>query len=194
MDFDDVKQMIYLHIHKKIHQYDPQREFSHWCNTIITNQIKNMWRNKYYAFSRPCLNCPYNLGNDLCEFTHSGKQDNECPAFQKWGKTRKRKYDVNFPLSTENHVLEMSNIQDKFTDIEHLIPKLHQKMKMILKANEWKCYEALYIKNIPEEEVAEMLGWTSNEDGRKRGYKRILQFRRIFIDKAKKLLKKEDLI
>ena len=74
MDFDDVKQIISAHISVKWHQWDPVRPLIPWVNKIITNQFKNILRNNYSNFVRPCLSCPFNLSQtsgdgDSCSFT-----------------------------------------------------------------------------------------------------------------------------
>ena len=59
-DFEDVEQIIKAHIYKKWHQWDQRRSLKPWVNKIITNQMKNILRNNYSNFVRPCLNCPFN--------------------------------------------------------------------------------------------------------------------------------------
>ena len=56
IDFDDVCQIIRAHIHKKWEQWDQTRALEPWLNRIISNQLKNILRNNYSNFSRPCLN------------------------------------------------------------------------------------------------------------------------------------------
>ena len=46
MDYEDVKQIIRVHIYKKWHLYDPKKPLAPWLNRIISNQIKNIIRNK----------------------------------------------------------------------------------------------------------------------------------------------------
>ena len=77
IDFDDVCQIIRAHIYKKWSHWDQSRPIKPWLNKIIANQMKNILRNHYSNYARPCLNCPFN--NDaqmnLCSFTKSGNQD-----------------------------------------------------------------------------------------------------------------------
>ena len=40
MDFDDVSQIIRIHIWKKWKMYDPEKPLAPWLNRIISNQIK----------------------------------------------------------------------------------------------------------------------------------------------------------
>ena len=65
LDFDDVCQIIRAHIHKKWTQWDQDRPIKPWLNKIISNQFKNILRNNYSNYARPCLNCPFS--NDSIE-------------------------------------------------------------------------------------------------------------------------------
>ncbi len=45
MDFDDISQILKIHIFKKWHLYDQNKPLSPWLNRIISNQLKNLIRN-----------------------------------------------------------------------------------------------------------------------------------------------------
>ena len=47
IDFEDIEQVIKLHIYKKWHLYDFSKPLAPWINRIISNQIKNLIRNNY---------------------------------------------------------------------------------------------------------------------------------------------------
>jgi hypothetical protein len=51
----------------------------------------------------------------------------------------------------------------------------------------------LFIDGICEEEVARILGYKSNEKGRKAGYKQIKNLKNQYKTTAKKIIKKEDI-
>ena len=55
MDFQDVSQILRIHIFKKWDLYDPEKPLAPWINRIISNQIKNLIRNNYGNYARPCL-------------------------------------------------------------------------------------------------------------------------------------------
>ena len=57
MDFDDISQILRIHIYKKWHLYDPAKPLAPWLNRISPNQIKNLIRNNYANYARPCLKC-----------------------------------------------------------------------------------------------------------------------------------------
>ena len=47
MDFDDISQILKIHIYKKWHLYDNSKPLAPWLNRIISNQLKNLIRNNY---------------------------------------------------------------------------------------------------------------------------------------------------
>ena len=82
MDFEDVSQIVRFHIYKKIHLYDRKKPILPWVNRIISNQIKNLIRDYYGNFSRPCLKCAASEGGDNCSIYV--KQCGDCPLYRKW--------------------------------------------------------------------------------------------------------------
>ena len=54
IDFEDVEQILRIHIYKKWSLYDAQKPLAPWLNIIISNQIKNIIRNNYGNYARPC--------------------------------------------------------------------------------------------------------------------------------------------
>jgi DNA-directed RNA polymerase specialized sigma24 family protein len=188
MDFDDVSQILRVHIYKKWHLYDPTKPLPPWINRIITNQIKNLIRNNYGNFTRPCLRCAAAEGTDLC--TIYQKQCSACPLYAQWEKTKKRAHDAKLPLSLENHSKEIHSIPSDNCDVEVAAERLHKKMKAILKANEWLVYKYLYIDFLQEEEVAKKMGYKTTEKNRQPGYKQIKNIKKSIIVKVKNLLNK----
>jgi len=191
MDYDDVSQILRIHIHKKWHLYDQAKPLAPWLNRIISNQIKNLIRNNYGNYCRPCLKCAAAEGNDLCEIY--GKQDSACPLYATWEKTKKRAHDLKIPLPLENHSQEVFNQSGDFFDIESNIIKLHKKMKETLKPIEWKVYLGLYVHNKSEKEVAHELGYKTSEKNRSPGYKQITNIKKSIITKVKKHLDRNDI-
>lgn len=187
-DYDDVCQIIRTHIYNKWSQYDINRPFRPWVNKIISSQIKNILRNIYWNFERPCLRCIYNLQDGHCEITPSGNQCSECPLYAKWAKTKKSAHDIKLAVSMENHEQEVYDRQDEFYDTEANAKKLNIKLKAQLKPAEWRIYQLLYIENKEDAEVAQIMGFRSSENGRPQGYKRIKQLKQIILTKAKKIL------
>lgn len=203
IDFDDVCQIIRAHIYKKWDQWDQSRPLEPWLNRIISNQIKNILRNNYSNYSRPCLNCPFNQSNsssdcgftdELCGFTKSGLQTNECPLYSKWEKTKKNAYDIQMAVSIEGCSAESFLQTDQRFDLELSLSKLDEELKRTLVPKHYEIYKMLFIENKTEEEVAAKMGYKTNERGRKAGYKQIKNLKKTFKEKIISILQKKDII
>lgn len=200
-DFDDVSQIIRAHIFKKWDQWDQVRPLEPWVNKIISNQLKNILRNNYSNFARPCLNCEHNQSREqadsqvsaLCALTPSGLQGNECSLFAKWEKTKKNAYDIKMPLSLEFHAYTQNTDPSDHFDISRATSTLHSKMLRNLTPKHFFVYKMLFIDGISEDEVARILGYKSNEKGRKAGYKQIKNLKNQYKNMAKKIIDKEDI-
>ncbi len=199
IDFDDVKQIIRVHLHKKWDLWDQSRPLKPWLNRIISNQLKNILRNYYSNFAKPCLNCPFNQSGvteedavGLCGFTESKTQCNECPLYAKWEKTKKSAYQIKIPLALESHDHEIKHKNNLF-ELELAEKRLHAEMKKKLSEKHYKIYEMLFIENMTDEEVAKELGYKTSEKNRKAGYKQIKNLKKQFKDKAERILKTKDI-
>jgi hypothetical protein len=186
MDFDDVAQIIRIHVYNKWAQYDPARPIQPWLNAVITTQIKNIIRNNHGNYARPCLRCDAAEGEKGCKIY--GTQCESCPLYADWKKRKQAAYNIKLPVSIENHVNEIHQISDETSDVSSQVEKVHKKMKEVLKPIEYKVYEGLFILNEDEETVAKKLGYISNEKGRTPGYKQIKNIRKNVIAKVKKYL------
>lgn len=198
--FDDVKQMIHAHLHKKWDQWDQKRPLKPWLNRIISNQLKNILRNYYGNFAKPCLSCPFNQSGvaeentvGSCGFTKSGEQCNECPLYAKWEKTKKSAYNVKMAVPLDSHLHETNMSKSFGMEIDAAERRLHEEMRKVLSERHFDIYEMLFIKNIPDEEVAKALGYRTTEKGRKAGYKQIKNLKSQFKQKAEHILKTKDI-
>jgi RNA polymerase sigma factor (sigma-70 family) len=195
VDFDDVCQIIRAHIHKKWDQWDQSRPIKPWLNKIIANQMKNILRNHYSNYARPCLNCPFNSDSEygLCSFTETGYQDKTCPLYKKWEGSKKHAYNVKITLPLVNHMHEFNGGSEEFlgSDLEVGASKLFKEMEKILTPRQYKAFEMLFIKNMTDEEVAKEMGFKSTESGRKAGYKQIKNLKKLLKEKATKILNRK---
>ncbi len=191
MDFEDVSQILRIHIYRKWDLYDPIKPLSPWINRLIYNQIKNLIRNNYGSFTRPCLKCAAAEGLEFCSIYT--KQCNACPLYAHWEKTKKKAYDTKLPVALENHSQEVFSLAADSPDIEGAIIRFHKKMNEILKPNEWKVYKASYMENMEESEVAKLMGYRTSEANRAPGYKQIKNIMKAIIIKAKKLMDKGEI-
>ena len=203
-DFEDVEQIIRSHIYKKWDMWDQSRALEPWLNRVISNQIKNILRNNYFYFAKPCISCPFNESKEIvsfdgesddCSFTPSGKQCIECPLYHKWSKSKKNAYDVKIPVTLENHDnYAFSNDSNVIFSLENSIKKLEKNLKEVLSEKDFKCYEMLFIKRMTDDEVSRELGFISNEEGRKAGYKQLKNIKKKIKERAIKLIEDRDII
>jgi hypothetical protein len=200
-DFEDIEQVIKLHIYKKWHLWDQSRAIEPWVNRIVTNQIRNIIRNNYTSFARPCLSCPFNQNKEgdsgiemPCGFTTSGKQCNECPLYAKWEKVKKAAYDVKMTVSLENHKNYFMNCESSISyDYKNAESKLHGLMKNSLGDKHFFIYKMFFIDNLSDDQVAQVLKFKTSEKGRKAGYKQIKNLKKMLYVKAQALLKENDI-
>ena len=200
-DFEDIEQIIKLHIYKKWHLWDQSRAIEPWINRIVTNQIRNIIRNNYTSFARPCLSCPFNQNKEIessvefsCGFTPSRTQCNECPLFAKWEKIKKTAYDVKMTVSLENHKnYHFSFESTKDHDYLEAEKKLHFLMKENLSDKQYFIYKMFFIDNLTDDQIAKILRFKTSEKGRKAGYKQIKNLKKMLFLKAKILLSDHDI-
>lgn len=189
MDFNDVSQILRIHINNKWQQYDQSKPLAPWINRIITNQIRNLIRNYYGNFSRPCLKCSAFEGENLCSIY--GKQSNACALYAKWSKSKKNAYDTKLPVSIENHDHEIKNKSAQNLSIDKAITEINFKIKEKLKHNEWIYYSKVYIENASEVEAARALGYKTTEKNRDAGYKQLKNLKKNVIVKVKRIINED---
>lgn len=190
IDFEDVEQIIRIHIHNKWHKYDSSKLLGPWINQIITNQIKNLVRNYYGNYSRPCLKCPANEGGNLCAIYQ--KQCGDCPIYKDWENGKKHAYDTKLPVSLNLHEQEVFSLQNDSIDVEKSAENLHARMEQVLKPFEFKVYKCLYIDNLSEEETANIIGYKITDKNKKCGCKHIRNIKKTIIEKVKKALARDE--
>ena len=191
MDFSDVAQILRIHIYKKWNMYDQKQPLAPWINRIVSNQIKNLIRNNYGNYSRPCLKCAAAEGEDGCSIYAT--QCNKCPLFAKWEKSKKSAHDIKLPVTLENHTQEVHNIIEDEIDIDRAAENIHKKMHQILKPIEWKFYSLHYMQHKSEEESAKLMGYKTSEKNRKIGYKQVKNLKKAIMIKVKKHLYNGDI-
>ena len=183
IDFEDVSQIIRFHIYKKWNLYDESKPILPWVNRIISNQIKNLIRNNYGNYARPCLKCAAAIGESECKIY--GKQDKSCPMYKNWVKTKKNAYDLKMTVSVEDHSYEINNQSAPQYNIQRAAANLHEKMKKILKPIEWRVYDLLYIQNKTEEYVCKNLEFKYDKKAKTTYNKQLRNIQKAIIKKAK---------
>jgi hypothetical protein len=186
IDFEDVSQIIRFHIYKKWNLYDESKPILPWINRIISNQIKNLIRNNYGNYARPCLKCAAAIGESECKIY--GKQDKPCPMYKNWVKTKKNAYDLKMTVSVEDHSYEINNQSVPQYNIQRAAANLHEKMKKMLKPIEWRVYDLLYIQNKTEEYVCKNLEFKYDKKAKTTYNKQLRNIQKAIIKKAKECL------
>lgn len=157
LDYDDVSQIIRLHIYKKWHLYDYTKPLEPWVSAIIHNQITNLIHSLYHASAPPCRECAADEGDDSCALY--GKKCLECPLFAAWTRYRKSSHDLKMCFSLENHVDEVEQQEDTQSDMDIKLQKFHLFMLEKLPLKFKKVYQYIYIEHCSDEEAAQKLGY-----------------------------------
>jgi len=194
IDYDDIKQIIMTHIYKKWHLWDQSKPIEPWLSRVVSNQFKNLLRNHYGNYARPCLRCKYNLGGDGCSKTKSGIQDNHCTEYKDWERKKKAAYDIKLAVTMEGHINEVNEKRDSFLNLESATAKLSAEMKTHLGERHFNAFKMMYIENNTDEQIAKYLGFKTNEKKRSAGYKQIKNLKKIFQAKARQIIQDRDIV
>jgi hypothetical protein len=192
-DFEDVEQVIKLHIAKKWHMWDQERPLEPWIGRIISNQIRNLVRNHYGNYIKPCSNCKFARGDD-CSATLSKKQDSSCSIYAKWEKSKKTGLELKIPLSTEDFVKEVRGREYTDFDFDGSLAKLDVQMKIKLTPNHYIAYRMLYFEEKTEEDVARFMGYKISPQKKKLGYRQVKNLKKKFLETAMEILEQQDII
>lgn len=182
-DFDDVEQIIKSHIAKKWHMWDQSRPLEPWIGRIISNQIRNLLRNHYGNYTNPCPS--YHLDDHDQE---------KCPVYSKWKKSKKIGLEIKLPLSIEDFSKEIHSREDDDFDFQRSLQLLDDKMKDRLSAIHYVAYRMLYFEKKTEEDVARYMGYKISPQKKKLGYRQVKNLKKKFLQVAMEILRENDII
>lgn len=191
MDFEDVSQVIKIHIYKKWSLYNPSKPLRPWLNRIISNQLKNLIRNNYGNFAKPCVKCAASNQDEGCSLFV--KQCNLCPLYEYWSKNKKDAHGLKSSGGVNIDIDNSLNVSHGFDHFESNSKKLHEAMLSRLKPLERIVYTLVYIENRSDKEVAKIMNYKTTEKGRQPGYKHIKNLKKSIIEKVKKALEKGEI-
>lgn len=197
MDYEDVAQMIRLHIYNKWHLWDQKKPLPQWVNKVITNRMINILRDNYGRFAPPCNGCTFNTGGNLCSFTQSGERSSECPLYREWEKTKKRGYNLKLASSLDSEdVLDQPERADKAKHIDYSssFERMNNFIKKQLSKQHWEIYQMMYIECLSDKDIAKKLNLKTNEKGRNPGYNHLLSMRKKFAALARKVVYENDIV
>jgi len=192
MDFDDVSQILRFHVFKKWHLYDQAKPLQPWLNRIISNQIKNLIRNNYGNYVKPCLKCAASEHEDMCAIY--GSQCSSCPLFKNWEKNKKKAYNTKLPVSLDENMNSVESYECGHIDLQLAFEQIREKLVPKLKPTEQKVFEYVFVEKMSEEAAAKKLGYRVKEKTKSPGYKQIKNLMKSIALKAKKLLEDEEII
>lgn len=193
-DFEDVSQVVKTHIFKKWHLWDQDRPLEPWVSRIASHQIKNIVRNNYTNYVKPCASCSYNSGENSCSLTKSGTQNTSCTTYAKWAKSKRQGYGVKMPLPMEYHQQEVDSFTDSGVNFEDSIQKLNEVLKQELSGEHYRVYMMLFFEDSSENEVAQYMGYKTSEKNRTAGYKQIKNLKKMLKEKVENIINKNDII
>lgn len=194
IDYDDIKQIIMTHIYKKWHLWDQSKPIEPWLSRVVSNQFKNLLRNHYGNYVRPCLQCKFNNGGDACSKTKSGIQNESCQEYKQWSVKKKAAYDIKLAVTMEGHINEVNEKRDSFLNLESATAKLSAEMKTHLGERHFNAFKMMYIENKTDEQIAKYLGFKTNEKKRSAGYKQIKNLKKIFQARARQIIQDRDIV
>lgn len=179
MEWEDVASVLLTRIYRQFHLYDSTRPLDRWANTVISNAISSLLRDKLYKTARPCVAansygapCSFNLGGDKCKWTEtngscSGVQDASCWAYAKWLKKKKDKFAISTPLSMEHHMHEASSMPDELLSeerVEAARQVIDTNIQRRLTKEEYRIYILLYVKHLSIKEAAQKMGFKETDE------------------------------
>jgi len=189
MDYEDVSQIIRAHIYKKWDKWDQTQPLLNWTNAVVSHQTRNIIRNIYTSYVRPCAQCPANEGADLCRIY--GKQCSECPVFKSWEKTKAKKHAIELAESFEEIEETLKSKLTTHKELNYTAEQLHQWILPRLTNIQRKVYTLLFIDNLDEIIVAKKCGYRTSEAKRSAGYKAIEKMKKIFVRVAKQVMEEK---
>lgn len=148
--------------------------------------MKNLVRNNYGNYTKPCNKCGAAESNDKCAIYID--QCSACPLYAKWEKTKKAAFNLKSCQSVEENQNTIVNQEDESYGLEKNVQSLNEKIYLFLKPNEYEFYKLFYLEKNTEEGVARKMGFITGEKNRKPGYKQIQNIKKNIVKKIKKAI------
>lgn len=184
VSFDDVCQIIKIHLFNKWSQWNQTLPFANWANKVISNQIFNIRRNNYGNSMPPCFGCKFNIGDNLCAFTDSGEKDSQCKEYGHWEENKKPLFQIRNAYPIENHVNDKIQHFEDNLDLEEAFVKLTRFIKKELNYIDFIFFDLKYVQNKSNKEIRKVLDIP---------HKQMEEKDKTIICLVKEIMKKEDL-
>lgn len=200
VDYDDISQIIRIHIHNKFDQWNQDFPFAPWAAKLINRQIINLKKKFYGRLAPPCQTCEFNIGGGQCSFTPSGGKTSECPKFAKWEVTKGVGYKMLLAESTDKAYDSDPEGESQITlessyspDYAAASDRLHQLVMAGLPAKMQKLYRWLYIEHRSDEFISKAMNFKTTEEGKLPGYRQITNIKKVLVGRAKEIMKDIDI-
>ena len=193
MNFEDVEQILKLHIWKKWHLWDQTRKLEPWISRVCSHQIMNLFRNLYTNYARPCVQCKFSLGEEGCEKTPSGEQCAECPLYEKWTKSKRNGYHIKMPLELENHAQEVNSKVDENINFRETFRRLQEELDKVLNEKQSLAFKLFFVEKKSDDEAADLLGMKDNPKNKYIRRKEVSLLKEELQAAVRKILKESDI-
>lgn len=194
--YDDVCQTIRAHIDKKLKEglYDPSRKFEPWCYCLISHQISNLLKSKYYNHRVPCvaMKClAFSSADSSCAIYGDEENCMACPLMKNWAQTKKFSQQIREPLTLENHQQEVYDMPNTHLDLIKGLADLSHLLEKELSRQDFYIYKAIYIDGLEEEKAIQAIGYKSLEANRSAGQFSLIEIKKRIIAAAKIIVYEE---
>lgn len=197
VSWEDAEQIIRTHLWNKFDKWDQSKPFAPWCNRVIDRQVINIKKHLLGRFMSPCANCPFNLGDNLCSKTLSGKKSEECPEFKNWEKKKKPGFQIITARSIDETFEDDEDPRYQpaggEVDIPGATAKLHKLMIDSLEGRLKKFYRLKYIEGQGDELISFAFGFMTTEEGRAPGYRQMYNMEAEIRKKVHHILETQDI-
>lgn len=197
MDFEDVAQLLRLHIFKKWDLWDQEIPMFKWVNRVISNRMINIARDNYGHLAPPCNGCKHNLDAKHCSLTVSGEKCAECPLYKKWQARREVGYNIKLAASMDTEFFSEKSISvspESHLDYRGASERLNAAMEKELSCSEWKAYKLMFVDNLSDAAAAKKLNLKKGSENRQPGYRTIFILKARFLEIAKRLIEEQDIV
>lgn len=209
MEWEDLESRLLTRIFRQLSHYDETRPLDRWANRLVSNEIRNVLRDKIYKDARPCVSgqapgfnmgssygrgCACALANGGCSWTKSGKQDSSCKFMKAWEQKKQAKFAISTPLSIENHFNESQSMPDDFFDIEAAKTVIDQNIQRRLTKDEYRVYVFMYVQHLSIEEAAKQMGFKKRDENDQKGYMHVRTASLVIKEVVKQIISEQGLV
>lgn len=156
-EWEDVRQIILNHIHKKWHLWNQERKLRPWVCTVAVNQIRNIIRSNYLKFVPPCTHCPNYSGGDICDKTGSLTSKTNCKEYNEWVLDKQAGYGLKMTLPMETHLHEIES-KEQGGDVDYVFEELLEYLESRFTETDMYIFRNSFLEGKNDKKIAEESG------------------------------------